>query len=281
MKTITFTCIMAIVIIVGCSQKKPDRKTILKCGEYAFSPEILKGKIKKFKEQNYWGIEKDGKITKGDLITWKDIDSVGLSHSFIVYFDNSGTETRYDLLYDDNTIKFSRISTYANGKCIRRDDIPIDSTKLSWFMQPKYWIPLSYDVSGRLISGADFRTKVDTLMERQISKYDDKGNITKMEFFDSRNKKWESRIFSYDSEGNVIQMKFYGKNDSLVYTVISEFNEDGFLTKINLLNENPRIVTKCIIKDISFDDHGNLLEYFTNIDDGKYKILCERSIIYY
>jgi hypothetical protein len=281
MKTITFICILAMVIIVGCSQKKPDKKTILNCGEYAFSPEILKGEVKKYKEQNYWAIEKDGKIIKGDLITWKEIDSIGLSHSFIVYFDKSGSAIRYDLLYDDNTIKFSSIFTYANGKCIRRDDIPTDSTKLSWSMQPKYWIPLSYNVSGRLISGADFRTKVDTLMERQISIYDDKGNIEKMEFFDSRNKKWESRNFSYDSNGNVTQMKFFGKNDSLVYTVLSEFNDAGFLTKIDLINENPRILTKCVIKDISFDDHGNLLMYFNNIDDGKYKILCERSIIYY
>jgi hypothetical protein len=281
MKAITFIYISAIVIIVGCSQEIPDKKTILSCGEYGFSPEILKGKVKKFKEQNYWAIEKDGKITKGDLITWKDIDSLGLSHSFIVYFDNSGLATRYDLLYDDITIKFSSIYTYANGKCIRRDDIPRDSTKLSWFMQSKYWIPLSYDVSGHLISGADFRTKVDTLMERQIFTYDDKGNITKMEFFDSRNNKWESRIFAYNAKGNVTQMKFFGKNDSLVYTVLSEFNDAGFLTKIDLVNENPRIVTKCVIKDISFDDQGNLLKYFSNIEDGKYKILSERSIIYY
>jgi hypothetical protein len=272
---------MVIVIIVGCSQKKPDKKTILGCGEYGFSPEILKGKVKTFKEQNYWAIEKDGKITKGDLITWKDIDSVGLSHSFIVYFDYLGSATRYDLLFDDNTIKFSSIYTYANGKCIRRDDIPIDSTKLSWFLQPKYWIPISYDVSGHLISGADFRTKVDTLMERQISTYDDKGNITKVDYFDSRNKKWESRMFAYNSKGNITQMKFFGKNDSLVYTVISEFNDAGFLTKMDLINENPRILTKSVIKDISFDDHGNLLNYFTNIDDGKYKILSERSIVYY
>lgn len=281
MKTITFTCVMAIVIIVGCSQKKPDMKTILSCGEYYFSPEILKGKVKTFKEQNYWAIEKDGMITKGDLIAWKDIDSVGLSHSFIVYFDNSGSATRCDLLYDDNTIKFSSVFTYANGKCIRRDDIPIDITKLSWFLQPKYWIPLSYDVSGHLISGADFRTKVDTLMERQISTYNDKGNVTKMDCFDSRNKKWESRMFAYDSKGNVTQMKFFGKNDSLVYTALSEFNDAGFLTKIDYVDGNSGIVTKCVIKDISFDDHGNLLEYFTNIDDGKYKILSERSIIYY
>jgi hypothetical protein len=272
---------MAIVIIVGCSQEKPDKKTILSCGEYGFSPEILKGKVKKFTEQNYWAIEKEGKITKGDLITWKDIDSIGLSHNFIVNFDNSASPTRYDLLYDDNTIKFSSIYTYANGKCIRRDDIPIDSTKLSWMLQPKYWIPLSYDISGHLISGADFRTKLDTLMERQISTYDDKGNVTKTDYFDSRNKKWESRIFAYNAKGNVTQMKFFGKNDSLVYTALSEFNDAGFLTKIDYVDEKSKIVTKCVIKDISFDNQGNLLEYLTNIDNGKYKILSERFIVYY
>jgi len=281
MKTITFVFIMAMAIIVGCSQKKPEKKTTLNCGEYGFSPEILKGNVKTFKEQNYWAIEKDGEIKKGDLITWKEIDSVSFSHSFIVYFDNSGSVTRYDLLNDVNRIKFSSIFTYASGKCIRRDDIPTDSTKLSWFLQPKYWIPLSYDVLGHLISGADFRTKADTLMERQISTYDDQGNVTKMDFFDSRNNKWESRAFAYDSKGNVTQMKFFGRNDSLVYTTLSEFNDAGFLTKTDYVDENSRIVTKCVIQDISFDDHGNLLEYFTNIDDGKYRILTERQIIYY
>ena len=91
MKKIIFLILIISLIIGSWSNKKPLEKTVLGMWtDYYFIPNTLKGKVKEVKELNYWAIEKDAKIAKGELMTKKDLDSVGSTPNLIAYFDDKG-----------------------------------------------------------------------------------------------------------------------------------------------------------------------------------------------
>ncbi len=86
-KMILYCCIIAI-IAGACARNKPTEKTVLGMGSnYYLIPQTFNGKIKEIKEINYWAIEKDGQITKGQMMTKKDLDSIGSTPNLIVNFN--------------------------------------------------------------------------------------------------------------------------------------------------------------------------------------------------
>ena len=274
MKKISFFCILAFLFIAGCTQKKPIEKTILGMGtDYWLYPETLKGKVKEVKEQNYWAIEKDGKMTKGDLMTWKDLDSIGSTKNFVAYFDTAGVLTRIDRLDDDNSIRYSSIGIFENGRCIRMENKLKDSTY-------SYQI-LEYDNLGYFIGGSYYRPINDTLLSKAVLTHDGKGNYTKIESFNPKNERTSLRTLTLNNEGKVIDVKFFNKNDSLMANYINTYDDKGFIIRTQSIIENPRSTSTWDMKNLAYDDHGNLLECFSNIDDGKYKIMLVRSYIYY
>jgi len=274
MKETTFICILAIAIIAGCSLKKLSEKTILGMGtDYFLYPETMNGKVKEVKEVNYWAIEKDGQVTKGNPLTWKDLDSIGSTKNFVAYFDNSGILTRYDLLNDDNTSRYSDIGTIVNGKYVKWESKQRDSIYM-------YAIP-QYDNSGFLIGGSIYRPIKDTLVTKQVLTHDGEGNYTKIEYFNPKNQRTNYYVFTLDVEGKVLESKYYNKSDSLVFTFINGYNDKGSPIKLDANFVKSKRTSKWEMNDIAVDDHGNCLMRFSKIDDGKYKIIAERTYIYY
>lgn len=272
-KTILFG--LALTLLVGgCTRNKPGEKTILGMGtDYFLFPETLKGKVKELKEYNYWAIEKDGKITKGDLINWKMLDSIGSTKNLVAYFDNAGLLIRYDLLDENNVERYSSIAKTENGKWIRFENKMRDSIT-------SYGIP-KYDDQGYFIEGNDYNPVKDTLLYKYVFTHDKNGHYTKAEFFNSRNKRTNFMDLSVDAEGKVIEIKFFNRNDSLRSTMKNEYNDNGYIIRQITYNERTKNTSTWNYKDLTSDDHGNWLQSYANIDNGKYKILIERSYTYY
>jgi hypothetical protein len=233
----------------------------------------MNGKVKEVKEMNYWAIEKDGQVTKGNTLTWKDLDSIGSTKNFVAYFDNSGLLTRYDLLNDDNTPRYSDIGTIVYGKYVRWESKLKDSIYM-------YGIP-QYDGLGYLIGGSGYRPIKDTLVYKQVLTHDGKGNYTKIEYFNPENQRTGYYVFSLNAEGKVIESNRYNKSDSLVYTFKNVYNDKGSPVKLDAYFVKSKSTAKWEMNDIAVDDHGNCLERFCKIDDGKFKIIVERTFIYY
>jgi hypothetical protein len=273
MKKIIFLSLIISLIIGGWSNNKPLEKTVLGMWtDYYLIPNTLKGNVKEVKELNYWAIEKEGKITKGELMTKKDLDSVGSTPNLIAYFDDKGTLTRYNLLDKENVIQ-SNIGTIENGKCTRWDYKLKDSTF--------YYIIPEYDNMGYLIGGTGYRPIVDTLVNKLVLTHDSKGNYTKFEYFNNKKQKTGYHVCSLDEKGNYIVAKYFNKSDSLTFTLTTIYDINGSIIKQKTFNERTKSTGIWDYNDLKLDVHGNCIETYANIDNGKYKIIEERSYIYY
>jgi hypothetical protein len=274
MKRITFIWIAAIIFTCGCTQKKPVEKTVFGMGtDYMYFPEVLNGKIKELRETNYWAVEKDGKITKGNPSTWKDLDSVGSTQNLVAYFDIAGALTKYDLVDENSVTRNSRVLTIENGKYVRWEFKLKDSTF-------QYVIP-TYDSQGYFVGGKVYRPKVDTLISSFVITNDEKGNYTRLEYFDFKNLKGSYQVFTLNELGKVIETKFFTKDDTLRTTFVNTFTDKGFLATQKVYIEKPKSTNSWDVQDLEFDDHGNVLLIYSNIDEGKFKLVAERAYIYY
>lgn len=274
MKKITFIWFAAIIFAWGCTHKKPVEKTVFGMGtDYIYFPEVLNGKIKELRETNYWAAEKDGKITKGNPATWKDLDSVGSTQNLVAYFDVTGALTKYDLVDENNVIRNSRVLTSENGKYVRWEFKLKDSTF-------QYVIPI-YDSQGYFAGGKVYRPKVDTLISSFVITNDEKGNYTRLEYFDFKNLKGNYQVFTLNELGKYIETKFFTKDDTLRQTFVNTFTDKGFLATQKVYIENPKSTNSWDVQDLEFDDHGNVLLIYSNIDEGKFKLVAERTYIYY
>ena len=274
MKKNTFICGLAMLIVCSCAQQKPVEKTVFGMGtDYMYFPEALTGRIKELRETNYWAVEKDGKFVKSNPTTWKDLDSVGSTKNLVAYFDDKGTLTKYDLIDENNVIRNSTIVKFENGKAVRWDYKSKDSTT-------QYMIP-EYDSQGYFVGGKVYRPVADTLVMSLAVKNNDKGNYTKVEYFNFKNLKGSYQVFSLNELQKVIETKFYSKDDTLRQTFINTYNDKGFLATQTVTIERPKSIVTWETQDILFDDHGNWLQCYSNVDKGKYKLIAERNYIYY
>jgi hypothetical protein len=275
MKKLTVFFIVLMLIGSGCTQKKPAEKTILGMGtDYVYFPETLNGKIKELRETNYWAAEKDGKITRGNPITWKELDSIGSTRNLVAYFDINGVVTRYDLVDENNVVRNSNIGTFENGKGIRWESKQNDSTLL-------YMIP-EYDTKGSFVGGKTYRPIADTVINSFAISYDENGNYTRIENFNYKGMKGSYQVLIYHNEPmKVIETQFYSKDDTLRQTFRTTFSEKGFLQLQEVIIEKPKSTETWKVQDLSFDDHGNWLQALNDVDEGKFRLVAERTYVYY
>jgi|WetSurMetagenome_2_1015567.scaffolds.fasta_scaffold215515_2 hypothetical protein len=273
MKAKILLSLIILAIIGSCTQKKPAETTVLgMMTDYALIPNRLNGKVKEIKELNYWAIEKDGKITKGELMSKIDLDSVGSTKNLKAYFNEQGVLTRYEVL-DKEDIFQSSVFTIENNKWARVENKYGDSTV--------YYLIPQYDNSGYLTGATGYRPIVDTIVNKYVLTNDVKGSFTKIESFNSKGQRTSHQDCSVDEKGNVIEVKFYNRADSLTQTMKNIYNEDGSIIRQETLIEKPKSTIIWDYKDLKFDSHSNWIETYANIDNGKYKIFAERTYLYY
>jgi len=274
MKRILIFCILAIIAIAGYSQKVRSEQTVLGMGtDYLLYPEILKGKLKELKEQNYWTIEKDGKSIAGKLLTWKELDSIGSTKNFTAYFDNAGNLTRYDVLGDDDQPAISTVGTMKDGRCIRWETS--NKGKLTSYTTPEY------DSKGFLIAGKVFSPAKDTLLSSFVVTNDMNGNYNRIEYYNFKGLKTGYWALTFNPEGRITNAGYYNRGDTLAMTMKNEYSGNGQMATQDSYNTKTRQHSVWVMKNLSYDAKGNSLETAYDIENGKYKVFCKRTYIYY
>jgi hypothetical protein len=273
MKKITVLSLIVAFIIGSCARNKPVETTKLGMGtDYYAVPLTLKGKVKEMKELNYRTSEKDGKIIKGELLTKKDLDSIGSTPNLAAYFDDKGMLTKYDQL-DGEKVTASNILTVENGKWTRVEFKMKDSTTT-------YFVP-QYDNSGYFVGGSSYRPLVDTLTSKIVLYHDTKGNYMKIEYYDYKNQMTGNHVGKFDEKGNCVELKYFNKDDSLMSTMTNTYDDNGYWIKSQVINEKPKSTSIWEFKNSKLDEKGNIVELYTNIDNGKFRMFTQRSYIYY
>lgn len=274
MKKVATKWFLAILVFAGCADQKPEGTTLLGMGtDYVLYPEILKGRVREVSETNYWAIEKDGNITKGDPATWSDLDSIGSTKNFVAKFDSTGVLTYFANTDEKSVERNSTRFIIENGKCVKWEFNVNDSAYA--------YLVTEYNESGKLSGGTVFRPLVDTVLNKYIIRYDDKGNYSQFDYINSRNQKTGTQVLSVDEIGRVTSVKFYNRNDTLRQTFTHTYNEKGFLEKQVTLIEKPQTTITWELNDLKLDEKGNRLIYYCVVDSGKFRLYSERAYIYY
>jgi hypothetical protein len=202
----------------------------------------------------------------------KDLDSVGSTPNLKAYFNEQGILTKYEIL-DRDYIYLSRVFTLENNKWAKMEFKIGDS--ISSYLVPQY------DNLGVLNGVVNYRPMVDTVINKVVLTNDGKGNFTRFEYFNSKNERTGYQVCTADEKGNIKETKFYNRADSLTLTMTNIYNEDGSIIRQETLNEKSKSNNIWDYKDLKYDDHGNWIETYANIDNGKYKIFAERIYLYY
>lgn len=79
----------------------------------------------------------------------------------------------------------------------------------------------------------------------------------------------------------VIETKFHSKDDTIGQTFINTYDDKGHLATQKVNIERPKSTVNWEVQNLLFDDHGNWLQCYSNIDNGKFKLFAERTYIYY
>ena len=59
------------------------------------------------------------------------------------------------------------------------------------------------------------------------------------------------------------------------------YTDNGSIIKQQVYNERLKSTETWDYKDLRLDNHDNVIEYYANVNNGKYKLFVERSFIYY
>lgn len=266
MKRFLFICILAAVSAASCNQKEPGERTILGMGtDYSSIPETLNGKLKSVRETNYWAVEKNGEFTRGDPMTWKDLDSVNCTKNFIVYFDENGALKQIDHFDVNNVIHDSSKGLAENGKYTswNYESMGDDDSHLKVF----------YDNLG-FISGIERYNLNDSLLNKQVLTHDGKGNYTGLGLWDSKGNKLYNQVYLLNEKEKVISTEVYDAKDSLLFKSTTEYDKDG-----RFIKQSSNSVWD--MNYLKFDKKGNWTEVVAIIDNGKFRIFSEREYEYY
>lgn len=269
MKIVIF--ILTAAIVVGCNQKKHEGSAILGIGTpYFFVPEFMKGKVKKVTETLYWAKDENGQVSKGNAITWKELDSIRFSHNFSAYIDESGIISKLEILYENGSVHDYWQASIENGKWVRVDNFFKDS--LTHY--GKYF----YDDKGCLVEVQGFRPGVDTLLAKWVITNNSQCQYIKIEYFNSKNKFTGRNEFARNELGRVIGPKYFNKKDSLTHSETITYNDHNLYDSQESFSKGKSNGKWSLT--YTYEKEGNW-ETAILSKEGKPVLFVERSYIYY
>lgn len=267
------TWISLILIAASCAQEKSAEKTEYGLlTDYNLIPSTMHGKVKQVKELNYRAELKDGKITKGKLLSKKELDSIGSTTNTIIEFNADGIWVNYMHLDLENVLN-TRVARIENGRCVGRDHKIADSTYL--------YSKLEYDNNGLPSGIKNYKPGVDTLTGSTVFTRNDKSIITRFDYFNSKGIKTFYNICTPDENGNYVEVSLFDNADNLLSSTINTYDKNNNLLTQTVTDKKTGVKSVWVYKDYKLDEHGNYTSYFTDIDDGKSKLIVERTISYW
>jgi hypothetical protein len=143
-----------------------------------------------------------------------------------------------------------------------------------------YYIP-EYDTDGFLKGGKLYRCGADTLIASNVLTHDAKGNYTKVENMNFRNNKGGSEELVFNDDGRITEVRFINSKDTLDQSFLNEYDEKGFMTGQKVMDGKSNMKSSWKISALKYDEHGNCTQILSDVDNGKFRLIAERSYIYY
>ncbi len=225
MKRLTFFFISILILFTGCKEQQPAVKTelgFLTPYPYSIAPQYHYGKLKSIKEENFWAVEKDGQIEKGNLLTDKDReDSIKWTGDFEAFYNEEGVLPKINYFDDDREARGFWVTTIENNKIIRGDWTYEDTAR--------YYFKLSYDEQGNFSESKGYRAMSDTLLNTYLFKTDQNGNILETITQNYLGEITYKITYQWNEEGLMTEQNNFAKGDSLTYARRFTYNEQGYI----------------------------------------------------
>lgn len=261
---------VVMILATGCPQPEPEvqQTEFSLFTPYVFFPEIFNGKVKEVIEKNYFGIEEEGKIIKGERLTVAARDSISWTNDFKVVYDEAGNVLKTVLLDENDEVIAKSKSTVVDGHVIK-SEVMRDDTLRAYTL-------VTYDETGQAIRFERFSLPADTLIWSTKLLSDEQGNFKEWHWSDWSGADNGKHIFTVNQEGRRTGFKFYNKDGEVAIEQAFTYNEMGFLTKQVITTEEEELVTEY---EYEHDDMNNWIKTVATSDDQI--IVAERTYTYF
>ena len=257
--------------VVGCNQKEQPKNTILGLGTpYIFANEFMEGQVKVVKEILYWAKNENGQIKKGDLIIWKELDSLGFSHNFTASFDENGQIVGCNYFDEKGKVINRWKGMFENGILIKASIFSHDTNTFT--------VKYKYNELGWLTETSYLNPGNDTLLSKWAFGNDDKGLYFKIEYFNFKDEFRGRNLLSRNEIGRIIKREYFNRNDSITYYENLTYNDRNILESQERFSRGISNVKWSYA--YTYDTKGNWITAICS-KDGKPMIFGERSYTYY
>jgi len=272
MRKISFAMVFIAVLSFGCQDKGQLETTSLYFyTPYQEAPEHLYGKLISVKEVNYWTIEKDGLLIRGNQVTQKDCDSLGISSDYTAYFNEAGIPEKVDYMTYDWKVNTWKIE--INENLIRKASFYRGDTVRSYQL-------VEYDTNKRMTDAAAYWAHNDSLRYKVKFESGEKGEIEKVSYYNPTGTVLGVSYYKWNDKMQIVSTEFRNGKDSLLRSSTAVYGENGFFSKIEYFDGTGAMENTLEMAYKTFDEKGNWLTGILSIK-GKPIIFSTREYAYY
>jgi hypothetical protein len=265
--------LVAMAALFACkSQKSREKTTLGDLTPWQDYPELLNGNVKEVQELNYWAVDQNGVVEKGNLITTKERDSIGWSYDFTAQFNEAGQVLKSSTLDENGKILSSWVVTIDSGKYTAAD--------YTWKDTIRNHAKIVQDEKGNIVEALMYKPGNDTLQGRYVNTYDEAGNRVLSQWMNIKGEKGGYQASTWDANHHKLEVKFFNKKDSLTLSYVMTYDEKGFMNSQKVYNGKQELKGDMTMTSKDFDEKGNYLQTVT-YKDGKPYILTVRTYTYY
>jgi hypothetical protein len=271
MKKLIPVLFVVAILATGCPQPEPEvhQVEIGMFTPYVVFTETINGKVKEVVERSYVGLEKDGKVIKGERLSVDARDSIPWTNDFRLTYDEDGNLIE-SVLLDENDEAFEQQNqTVVDGRIVKSELTRNDTLR--------GYSKLTYNEAGHLSKVEVFRLPVDTLRLSVLISMDEQGNAVEWQFRNYKGDPTTKYIFTVNQEGRRTGYKFYNKEGEQTFEEEFTYNEKGFLSKQHEINkEGEESVFEYEYEYGELDNWVKVTGY-----SDKYNMVTERDITYF
>lgn len=236
-----------------------------------WAPEFLNGQVKSIVQKAYWVTEENGEFIQGDLVTMKDLDSLGWVYNLALEFDPDGMVTLAQRLDDNGNVFSYDDIQIEEGKYMKVKDIRQDTARRIFVF--------SHDDVGNFSHMEQIRLPEDTLINTYDFKFDEKGNWMGGNWGNYLGEPGWSHKFVYDENNLVTLHENFNEEGEKASWHTYTYDENGFSLSW-IATRADTTYHDLTFKYPKVDDRDNWLE-MVSLENGKVSAMDVRTIEYY
>lgn len=268
MKKFSFSLTFGMIMLFGFSQT-PSTNPLPDFFKLIYeSPEYYYGNVKEIHWKRYRGVEKDGKIIKGEPL--KSIGNLGKNMWWSHYFDKSGKLNKVGLEFDEN--KWIGILHYENNIL----------NKIYWLKDDTLHSTWEYIYKNNIIERFWKLADNGEIQSRMYSETDKNGYVLKQLLVTSDGESKNTSEWKRDIHGVIIHKRQIDPTGKITQNMDKwEYNDRGQLVRVHRNIFGGEEVDRYGIESTyEYDDMGNWIKKVGVIKYGNNSVITERTFVY-